>query len=48
MLKSHLLHPQIIASLAEAGHGAKVLIAAANFPASTHTPRRVQPALASR
>lgn len=37
MLKGPLLHPQILAALAGAGHGAKVLIAAANFPATTQS-----------
>ena len=32
MLKSPLLHPQITAALARAGHGAKVLISDGNYP----------------
>ncbi len=32
MLKSQLLHPQITAALARAGHGAKVLISDGNYP----------------
>lgn len=35
MLKSHLLHPEILAALGRAGHGSKVLIADGNYPAST-------------
>lgn len=35
MLRSRLLHPGLVGALAEAGHGAKVLIADGNFPAST-------------
>ncbi len=35
MLKYKLIHPEIIEFLAGAGHGARVLIADANFPAST-------------
>jgi L-fucose mutarotase len=35
MLKSQLLHPEITAILARAGHHAKVLIADGNYPAST-------------
>jgi L-fucose mutarotase len=35
MLKHELIHPEIIGFLAGAGHGARVLIADANFPAST-------------
>jgi len=32
MLKSRLLHPQIIAALARGGHSSKVLISDGNFP----------------
>lgn len=32
MLKSQLLHPQILAGLARAGHGSKILIADGNYP----------------
>ena len=35
MLKTPLLHPQLLAALAGAGHGSRVLIADANYPAST-------------
>lgn len=35
MLKSALLHPEILRALAGAGHGAQVLIADGNYPAST-------------
>lgn len=35
MLKHELLHPEISAVLARAGHHAKVLIADGNYPAST-------------
>lgn len=35
MLKGKLLHPEILAALAGAGHGSKVLIADGNFPHST-------------
>ena len=35
MLKSQLLHPEILAALARAGHGSKILIADGNYPAST-------------
>lgn len=37
MLKSNLLHPDILRALASAGHGARVLIADGNYPASTYT-----------
>ena len=32
MLKHHLLHPQIIGTLAKAGHSSKVLISDGNYP----------------
>ncbi len=35
MLKSKLIHPQILHALACAGHGSKVLIADGNYPFST-------------
>ncbi len=35
MLKSTLLHPDILRSLAAAGHGSQVLIADGNYPCST-------------
>ncbi len=35
MLKQRLIHPEILDALAAAGHGAKVLIADGNYPAST-------------
>ncbi len=35
MLKTQLLHPQISAALARAGHGSKVLISDGNYPHST-------------
>lgn len=35
MLKTELLHPEILRILAQAGHHAKVLIADGNYPAST-------------
>lgn len=38
MLKTHLLHPEILRALGSAGHGARVLIADGNFPFSTETP----------
>jgi L-fucose mutarotase len=37
MLRYNLLHPQILAALGSAGHGARVLIADGNYPFSTHT-----------
>lgn len=38
MLKSSLLHPEILRALAGAGHGAQVLIADGNYPFSTMSP----------
>lgn len=38
MLKTPLLHPEILRALAGAGHGARVLVADGNFPCSTETP----------
>jgi len=38
VLKTPLLHPEILRALAAAGHGARVLIADGNFPVSTETP----------
>jgi L-fucose mutarotase len=35
MLKTPLLHPEILAALAGAGHGSRVLIADGNYPFST-------------
>lgn len=35
MLKTRLLHPEILGVLATAGHGARVLIADANYPFGT-------------
>ncbi len=37
MLKTRLLHPQILQALGEAGHGAQVLIADANYPLLTRS-----------
>jgi L-fucose mutarotase len=37
MLKTRLLHPEILAALGEAGHGAQVLIADGNFPLATRS-----------
>jgi L-fucose mutarotase len=35
MLKQRLIHPEILEALGAAGHGSKVLITDANYPAST-------------
>jgi L-fucose mutarotase len=37
MLKTRLLHPQILEALGEAGHGARVLIADGNYPLATQS-----------
>ncbi|HTQ10248.1 MAG TPA: RbsD/FucU family protein [Fimbriimonadaceae bacterium] len=36
MLRGNLLHPEILAALAGAGHSATILVADANYPFSTH------------
>lgn len=38
MLKTPLLHPEILRALGSAGHGARVLIADGNYPFSTESP----------
>ena len=42
MLKTKLIHPDIIRVLAAAGHGAQVLITDGHYPASTKTPAEVE------
>lgn len=42
MLKSTLLHPQILEALGRAGHDSKVLIADGNYPASTRLGRNAK------
>jgi len=37
MLKQRLQHPEILASLAAAGHGSKVLITDSNYPVATES-----------
>ncbi len=37
MLKTRLLHPEILKALGEAGHGARVLIADGNYPLATQS-----------
>lgn len=39
MLKTTLLHPEILSALGSAGHGARVLISDGNYPHSTGAPR---------
>lgn len=38
MLKSTILHPELLYGLSLCGHGSKILIADANFPVITKTP----------
>jgi len=38
VLKTPLLHPQLLAALGSAGHGSHVLIADGNYPFSTQSP----------
>jgi L-fucose mutarotase len=42
MLKSQLLHPQILEALGRAGHSSKVLIADGNYPFATRLGPRAQ------
>lgn len=42
MLRTQILHPEILRALASSGHGARVLITDANFPVSTRTPASSQ------
>ncbi len=35
MLRSTLIHPEMLASIGRAGHGSKILVTDGNFPAST-------------
>ncbi len=39
MLKTKLLHPEILQALGSNGHGAKVLISDGNYPATTGVPQ---------
>jgi L-fucose mutarotase len=38
VLRTRLIHPQILAALAAAGHGSQLLISDGNFPHATATP----------
>jgi L-fucose mutarotase len=38
MLRTRLIHPEILGALAAAGHGSQVLISDGNFPHATATP----------
>lgn len=40
MLMHQLIHPQILAALAAAGHGSQVLVADGNYPVSTQSGHR--------
>src|SRR5215217_6964206 len=42
MLLTELLHPEILAGLASAGHGSKVLLADGHYPASTVVGRQAR------
>ncbi|MDN3270153.1 RbsD/FucU domain-containing protein [Streptomyces sp. MA15] len=42
MLLTELVHPEILGSLAGAGHGARVLLADGHYPASTATGERAR------
>jgi L-fucose mutarotase len=38
MLKYRLLHPELLAALARAGHGSRILVADSNYPVATGGP----------
>lgn len=40
MLRTKLIHPELLAALGGAGHGAKVLLADGNYPVGTKAPPR--------
>ena len=40
MLRTKLIHPELLAALGGAGHGAKLLIADGNYPVGTKAPPR--------
>lgn len=42
MLKTKLLHPQILSVLASSGHGSRILIADGNYPFTTGVPETAQ------
>lgn len=42
MLKQRLIHPEILAALAEAGHGSRILIADGNYPLGTKVGENAQ------
>ncbi len=42
MLKTRLLHPEILETLARSGHGSKVLIADGNFPFASGAPAQAR------
>lgn len=42
MLRTTLLHPEILSALGRAGHGSQVLIADGNYPFSTGSPATAQ------
>ena len=42
MLRTRLIHPEILAALAAAGHGSQVLVSDGNFPHATATPPGAQ------
>lgn len=42
MLKTELIHPELLKSIAAAGHGAQILITDGNYPSSTKTDSSVE------
>lgn len=42
MLKTEIIHPELLQGLAEAGHGARILIADSNYPATVKSAPRAR------
>lgn len=42
MLKTRLLHPEILSALGSNGHGSRLLIADGNYPFTTGVPEKAQ------
>ncbi len=42
MIKTEIIHPELLLSLAQAGHGAKILLADSNYPVTTKAPARAK------
>lgn len=42
MLKTEIIHPELLCALAEAGHGARILVADGNYPVTVKSPPRAR------